>query len=186
MDKSEERKLIDACLHGDRGSFEPLVRQYQSSVIALAVNILGCGDDAMDIAQETFVQVFINLDRFDPARKFKTWVLGIAVKRCLDHLKKKKTFFKYFQKKTREFRPGEELVHMDHIPLEQSEIFFSLLNKMKDKERVALLLTMNEGYTSREIAGILECSDSTVRVHLYNAKRKLKKSLQNPFREVSG
>ncbi|MDQ1353686.1 MAG: type pilus assembly protein PilQ [Acidobacteriota bacterium] len=81
-----------------------MVKKYQSHVIALAINILGNRDDALDMAQETFVQVYTNLGRFDTQRNFKTWVLSIAAKRCLDHLRKRKSIFKYFLKQTKGLR----------------------------------------------------------------------------------
>ncbi|MCP5108733.1 MAG: RNA polymerase sigma factor [bacterium] len=193
MKIENENQVIETCLLGHRSHFEPLVKKYQSHVIALAVNILGNYDDALDITQETFVQVYTNLHRFDLTRKFKTWVLSIAAKRCLDHLRKKKTILNYFLAQTKEFKLNFFDKNQYRL-IEESEIFFPLLKKMKDNERIALLLQMNETYSAREIADVLECSENTARVHLFNAKQKLKKALVstgknknprlNPVREV--
>lgn len=177
---TDDKQLIEQCLQGSRSSFEGLVKKFQNHVIALSINILGNYDDALDIAQETFVQAYTHLDRFDPERKFKTWILSIAAKRCLDHLKKRKSFLNYFLKQTREFQLNMN-PHFTHKPIEESEIFYPLLKKMKGKERVVLLLKVNENYSFKEIADVLNCSESTARVHLFNAKQKLKKA----FAEVS-
>lgn len=174
MTDSNEIKIIEMCLQGNRGAFEVLVKKYQSHVIALSINILGCRDEALDAAQETFIRAYIHLNRFDPERKFKTWLLSIAAKRCLDLLKKRKSILNYFLKQTRDFRQDAGPAYK---PLEESEIFAPLLKKMKDKERVALLLKMNENYSASEIAEVLDCSENTVRVHLFNARQKLKKAL---------
>jgi RNA polymerase sigma-70 factor (ECF subfamily) len=174
MKKADETKIIEMCLQGNRSAFEDLVKKYQSHVIALSINILGCRDEALDVAQETFVRAYVHLNRFDPERKFKTWVLSIAAKRCLDHLKKRKSILNYFLKQTREFRLD---AGGGYKSLEESEIFSPLLKRMKDKERVALLLKMNENYSAAEIANVLDCSENTARVHLFNAKQKLKKAL---------
>jgi RNA polymerase sigma factor (sigma-70 family) len=62
--------------------------------------------------------------------------------------------------------------------LEDFEHYLLILKKLNEKERTALTLKLNEGYLSREIAEILGCKESTVRVHILNAKRKLKKFLE--------
>ena len=147
-------------------------------MIALAINILGDHDDSLDIVQETFVQAFTNLHRFDTQRNFKSWLLGIAAKRCLDHLKKQRSFLNYFLKQPRQFHLDANLT-IDSKTIEESETFYPLLKKMKTNERIALLLKINENYSAKEIADVLHCSESTARVHLFNAKQKLKKELVN-------
>lgn len=176
MNTHDEIQLIQTCLQGSRNHFEPLVKKYQSPVIALAVNILGNHDDALDIAQETFVQAFTNLYRFDTQRNFKSWLLGIAAKRCLDHLKKQRSFLNYFLKHPKQFHLDAN-ISIDRKAIEESETFRPLLKKMKNNERVALVLKINESYSAKEIADVLNCSESTARVHLFNAKQKLKKEL---------
>lgn len=178
--KATELELIESCLRGNRGDFEPLVSTYQRSVIALAINVTGSYDDAADIVQETFVQAYINLHRFDTGRSFKTWLLGIAVKRCLDLLRKRKNFLNIFLKHSRDFNEQREHVYMNNKTLQESELFSPLLKKLKKKERAALTLKLNESFSSQEIAAVLGCSESTARVHLFNAKKKLKKLLTIP------
>jgi len=62
--------------------------------------------------------------------------------------------------------------------IEDSEIFSPILSKLKDKERIAISLRVNEGYSAKEIAQTLDCAESTARVYLFNAKRKLRKLLE--------
>jgi RNA polymerase sigma-70 factor (ECF subfamily) len=173
----DELTLIKLCLQGRRDCYETLVKKYQANVMALAVNILGHRDDALDVVQETFVQAYINLDRFDPHRKFKTWLLSIAVKRCLDLLKKRKTFLKYFSKLSRDLHEERQRTYTGNKNLEDSELFSLLLKRLKHKERIALVLKINENCSARDIAAVLECSESTARVHLFNGIQQLKKLL---------
>lgn len=178
MNNNSEIELIKTCLQGHRNHFEPLVKKYQSHIIALAINILGNYDDALDITQETLTQAYTNLHKFDTQRNFKSWLLGIAAKRCLDHIKKQKSFLNYFLKHTKQFHLDANL-STNHKPIEESETFYPLLKKMKTNERIALLLKINENYTANEIANVLNCAENTARVHLFNAKQKLKKELIN-------
>jgi RNA polymerase sigma factor (sigma-70 family) len=186
-----EETAIQKCLAGEVDAFETLVRRYQGSLIAVARRLLGDGDEALDAVQETFVQAFVNLHRFDPRRNFKTWLLAIGVRRCLDLLKKRKTILNYFRQQAKELEkqpPGGG----ERRGIEESEIFSPLIGTLKPRERAALLLSIDGGYTGVEIAEILKCSENTVRVHLYNARRKLKTALHRAggraniqvFREV--
>lgn len=171
-----EKEIIEACLNSSVDAFGTLVEHYQSRVIALAWNILGDPDEARDTAQDTFIQAFKNLHRFDINRNFKTWLMAITVKRAFDRIRKQKSFLKYFKhhSETSDF----------HAPaacrtIEDSEIFQPLLKTLTKKERTAVSLKINEDYSAREIAHVLNCSDATARVYLFKAKKKLKKALSS-------
>ncbi|MCP5105198.1 MAG: sigma-70 family RNA polymerase sigma factor [bacterium] len=170
----DENKIIQTCLAGDVDAFEKLVEHYQSRVIALAWNILGDHDDARDAAQDAFIQAYKNLHRYDSQWSFKTWLMGITVKRSLDRIRKQKSFLKFFKYRSETMR--EETRPTSHS-IEQSEIFNPLLKLLNERERTALCLKVNEGYSAREIGALLNCSETTARVHLFKAKKKLKKAL---------
>jgi RNA polymerase sigma-70 factor (ECF subfamily) len=169
-----EKEIIETCLNGSVDAFETLVKRYESRVIALAWNILGDRDDARDAAQDTFIQAFKNLHRFDMKREFKTWLMGIAVKRALDRIRKQKSFLKFFKHHTEN---ADFHAAVGSHSLEDSEIFLPLLKILTEKERTAVTLKINEGYSAREIGVVLNCSEATARVFLFKAKRKLKKAL---------
>lgn len=174
MTVTDEKTIIQACLSGNADAFEALVQQYQPRVVALAWNILGDGEDARDVAQDAFIQAFKNLDRFDLDRNFKSWLLGITAKRALDRIRKKNSFLKYFKHAAQRFS------HEPPTPvfsLEESELFHPLLKQLNQRERTAISLKINEGYSAREIGQVLDCSEATVRVYLYKARKKLKKQL---------
>lgn len=169
----DETTAIDQCLAGDSGAFEPLVSRYETSVKALAWNITGSPDEAMEVAQETFLQAFKNLHRFDPQRDFKKWLLGITVKRGIDYVRKKKSFLNFF----RLYSEETPLAKDDTRSIEESPIFNPLLKRLSEKERVVLSLQMNENYSAVEIGMILDCSENSVRVLQFKARKKLKKAL---------
>lgn len=177
MKKLEENRIVQRAMHGDLEAFEVLVKRHQSSMIALAFNILGDKDDACDVVQEAFVRAYANLERFDLERNFKTWILSITSKRCIDRIRKNRSFLKYFLHETRN---KENFAPNPGYKLEDSHIFSPLLRILKPKERLAIGLKINEDYTALEIAQVLGCSESTARVHLFNARKKLRKALTAP------
>lgn len=97
MNKSfmENRKIVSRCLSGEIEAFEMLVRKYQENIISLAWLILRDREEAKDLTQDTFIQCYAHLNRFDESRSFKNWLLSIAYKRCLDRKKKAKSLMKF-------------------------------------------------------------------------------------------
>jgi len=177
MGPMDDDQTIALCLAGDREAFEMIVNKYQAGVLTLAWSILGNRAEAEDAAQEAFFRAYVNLQNFDRAKDFKNWLYAIASKRCLDRIRKVKT-----EKKYRFRLAGATASVMSGLETEpgtdESAVLRPLLKKLTVKERLALSLSMNEGYTAAEIAEILHCAESTARVHLFNAKRKLRKGLE--------
>ncbi len=91
-----EQERIAACLRGDGEEFRPIVNEYQGPLTALAMNMLRNRQDAEDICQETLVQAFLHLDRYDPRLSFRNWLFTILYRRCLDLLKRKRRFRAFF------------------------------------------------------------------------------------------
>ena len=82
----DESGLIRAAQNGDQDAFERLVREYDQSVLRIAVNILRSPDEARDVYQEAFLKVYRNLNSFRFDCSFHTWLYRIVTNICLDHL----------------------------------------------------------------------------------------------------
>jgi RNA polymerase sigma-70 factor (ECF subfamily) len=173
----DEREIIAGCLKGTAGSYQEMVKAYGSLVLAVALNVLGNREDAEDVVQETFIQVFKSLGRYDPGRSFKTWLLTIVYRRSLDMIRKKRRFSKFAARAKAE--PAVAVNNPGLDPGDPEPLPSRFLKKLSPRERTALCLWANEGYTAREISAVLGCSASTARVTLFNARRKIKMLLEN-------
>ncbi|MGB7295853.1 MAG: RNA polymerase sigma factor [Candidatus Aminicenantales bacterium] len=172
----EEQELIAGCLRGRMEDFRMIVEKYTAPAMALAVNILGNRDDAEDACQELFVQVYRNLKSYDMNKSFKNWLYTILYRRCLDHLRKRRRSAELLKRMGRE----AALAAPDNpgFPDVQRNLPSDLLEQLKTKEQTALCLWANEGYSSREISEVLRCSAGTARVYLFQARKKIKKLLE--------
>jgi len=165
----EDKELIEECLRGDMNAFSLIVKKYQSTLLSISWNILRDMEEAKDSVQEAFLQAFQNLEKFDQKRNFKNWLFSIAYKRAVDRRRRINFFFK----KIREIKRNEERA------FEQNrEEIWEMLEKLNSKEKTAILLQALEGFTAKEIGDVIGCSENTVRVHIFNARRKLKKLLK--------
>jgi RNA polymerase sigma-70 factor, ECF subfamily len=173
----DEQELIAGCLRGNMEDLRMIVEQYTAPAMALAMNVLGNRDDAEDACQELFIQVYRHLKSYDKDKSFKNWIYTILYRRCLDHLRRRRRSVELVKKMGRETvlampaNPGHS-----HPP---RSLPSDLLEMLKAKERTALCLWANEGYTAQEISEVLRCSASTARVYLFQARKKIKKLLEH-------
>jgi RNA polymerase sigma-70 factor, ECF subfamily len=169
----DENDWIGKVLQGDAAAFENLVSRYQARLVAFLWNLLGSGDDARDAAQDTFVQAYVKLGQFDRSCSFRSWLFAIGYNRGIDLLRKKRSFRLFWK---RQIASGDPPATAGGS-IEDSPFWRPVLRKITPQERSVLALKYNEDCGSEEIASMLGCSESTVRVHLLNARRKLKKEL---------
>jgi len=168
----DDNDAVAACLRGNGEEFREIVDKYKASAMALAMNILGNREDAEDASQETFVQVFRNLEHFDSRQSFRNWLYTILFRRCLDVQKKKRRFQNLARKIRNE--PAEKFLAPAYNPEEKKRLSRDVLKHLSPKERTVLCLWANDGFSAAEIADVLRCSASTARVYLFNARRKVK------------
>jgi len=176
----DEKQVIAECLKGKTDSFRQIVETYADQMMALALSLLGNRQDAEDVCQEAFVQAFRNLHRYNPSKNFRNWLLTILYRRSLD-LKRKKTRWRRFLHQfsgylleSPSLSISKNMSRNNSGETEMPGLSLPFLDNLTLSERAALTLWAAEGLNSQEIATILGCRPSTVRVHLYLARRKIK------------
>jgi RNA polymerase sigma-70 factor (ECF subfamily) len=173
----DERDIIEGCLQGSLVAEKEMVTAYGTLVLSVALNVLANRQDAEDVSQETFLQVFRHLDRYDRERSFKTWLLTIAYRRALDMARKRRRFKEFEARAKREAAAAVE--RRNPGPEAPAALPSKLLETLSPRERTALCLWANEGYAAKDIAQVLSCSASTARVYLFTARRKIKALLED-------
>lgn len=89
MSQRTDEQLLQAYREGDIDAFRTLIGRHQEDLIRFLVRLTGDRQAADDIFQETFLQVHISADTFDPARRFKPWLFTIAANKARDMLRKR-------------------------------------------------------------------------------------------------
>jgi RNA polymerase sigma-70 factor (ECF subfamily) len=186
-------ELIIQLQQGDEAAFKKLVDDYQVLVFNTALGIVQNTDDADDISQEVFIQVFKSVSSFKGDSKFSTWLYRITVGKALDHVKKKKRK-KRFGMVQRLFGGIDEdqipAVEFNHpgVQMEKKQRANELFNALKqipDNQRIAFTLHKLEGQSYQEVAEIMNTTLYAVESLMSRAKANLKKELKTWYKNMN-
>lgn len=171
----DELALIRAAAGGDRRAFDALMGPRRERVVRTAYQITGNLDDALDVAQGVLVKLWQGLERFDPRRRFDTWVYRITVNAAIDWIRSRgpKGLLQPLSDDFVEVGPSED--GLDRQALQRA--FLRLAGRLAPKQRAVFVLREIEGLDTAEIARILEVAESTVRNHLHQVRRTLRSGL---------
>ncbi len=169
-------ELVGSCLQGCLESYRELMGRYSGYARTVAWNILLNREDAEDVCQEAFLRAYRNLPSFDAQRSFKNWFYALLTNLCLDNIRKKKRGRELLERFARE-HPAENPGLCDTLA-SALEVKVEWLRPLSPKERLALCLWAQEGYSGSEIAVVLGCATNTAHIHLFRARRKLKAAMK--------
>jgi RNA polymerase sigma-70 factor (ECF subfamily) len=182
-----DNELIQKIAAKDHGAFKALVDRYQALVINTCYNLLGNRQDAEDVAQEVFFQVYKSARKFRGEAKISTWLYRIAVNRSLNFIRDNKRFG--WLKSLSSLLEGERQEVADvpasdsdrpDIALEKKErnvIVQKAIDSLPENQRTAFVLHKYEGLSYQEIAKISKYSLSSVESLIHRAKLNLQKKL---------
>lgn len=171
---------VQAAMEGDQDAFAELVYTYQDAVYNLCYRLLSERTEAEDAAQEAFLRAYLNLQRYDPSRSFKTWVLTIASNHCIDRLRRRR--LKWLSIEDEALPPlsltSDEPEPEDaSIMKEQSAALQAILDKLSPEYRAAVVLRYWYDYSYTEIADILDTTESAIKSRLFRARQILAEKL---------
>jgi RNA polymerase sigma-70 factor, ECF subfamily len=179
-----DRELIARTLGGDGGAFGLLVERFQRKIYRVAYAIVRDEIEADTITQDTFIQAYTNLAKFQGRSEFETWLTRIAINRSRDFLRRRK-FVSLFSRDEDDEREGF-IEPVDERPDPEREIMsFQLRAAIERAERmlsaqqqVIFRLRHYENRSLEDIAGLLGLRAGTVRAHLFRAIHKIRKQLE--------
>lgn len=179
MTKAEEQRLIRLAAAGDRDAAEAFIRAHQRSLYAYLYRLSGRTDVAEDVAQEAFVRVLTNLDRFDPRFRFSTWLFTIA-----------RRLFLNFREKRRPANGSETMgswgseagrpeagVSRAEMGVVARDALQRALMVLSLEQREVMILFHQQDWPIWLIAEHLGMPEGTVKSHLHRGRRRLREVL---------
>ena len=179
----DEAELIERAKAGDTKAFGILVERYQRRVVGVAMAVVHDQEDALELAQESFVRAFENIGKFESRSSFSTWLYRIAANIAID--------FRRREKRHPTMRGEEAETEIQRLPSKLGDSFnetqrSEMAQRIKDalgqltpEHRAAILLREVEGLSYDEISDVLQCPRGTVMSRLHYARNHLREILKD-------
>jgi RNA polymerase sigma-70 factor (ECF subfamily) len=174
-----DSRLLERCRRGDASAFEEIFRKYHTYVYNVCLGMLGNGDDAADVTQETFLRIHRSLGRFRGDASFTTWLYRVAVNLCISELRRRaRSRLQYLDDLALPEEDGEHDPHPSpHEAAEAQEnrrTVQQILRALPPDYRAIMVLRHFQQLAYEEIAEVLELSLSQVKTRLFRARRMFK------------
>ena len=162
-------ELIAQCRAHDRLAQRTLYDQYRRAMFTLAYRITGDFEEAAEVLQDAFIQVFKNLKKFRYESTLGAWIKTIVVRMAYRHLKSRVVF--------EELPPQYNASKIDWGDFLDAEYLEKAIQNLPDGFRTVFTLIEIEGFSHREVGDILGISEGTSKSQLFYAKKKLREML---------
>jgi len=183
-----DHALIEATKQGDESAFAEIVHRYQNPIVNYLYRFLNDYEEAVDLAQETFVRVYFAIDRYHSGFAFSTYIYRIATNLAISEIRKRKRrkllsltgLFQSDAEEQTEFQPKDErsLPDEDLVDDEQSRVIAKAIAALPEKYRVPIILRDVDGHSYEEIAEIMELGLGTTKSRISRARGLLKEKLK--------
>lgn len=188
-----ETEMINGLKQGSETVFRELVDNYQQMVVNTCFGLLHNMDDAEDVAQEVFIEVFRSVDKFRADSKISTWLYRIAVNRSLNFIRdnKKRKWFQSFNDAVESQKESlsqlvSENSETPEFSLESSQramMLHEAIDSLPEKQRTAFTLNKYEDLAYKEISEVMKLSVSSVESLIHRAKKNLQKKLYQCYKK---
>ena len=189
--RSTDHELIAFARSGSEKAYRELLGRFQRPVFSIIYRMIRDREQAEDLAQETFVRVFNNIDRYDPRYKFSSWIFKIATNLTIDHIRRKELDTVSIDGSRNAVTPDQieatsiTIASPDENPEELLEAkqlgeeIESAIGKLRPEYRAAILLRHVDGREYQEIAEILSLPLGTVKTYIHRGRNELREQLQH-------
>jgi RNA polymerase sigma-70 factor (ECF subfamily) len=184
-------------LDAARERYAELVTRHQRRAVRIAFHYLRDAADADEAVQDAFVKAYMHIGTFREELPFEVWFTRILINGCLDRLKSRRRREKWLAPVTTDAM-GVERSPADFLPArgpspedqvlseERRRQLSAALSKLPERQRMVFILSHFEGRSSREVSAMTGLNESTVRVHLFRAIRRLRALLTAGTAGASG
>jgi RNA polymerase sigma-70 factor (ECF subfamily) len=185
----DDKELVTRALEGDESAFRELLERFRRPVFSLVYRMIGDREQAEDLAQESFVKAFNNLDSYNPHYRFSSWLFKIANNHAIDHLRRARLATVSIhgsphaanaerEEETRiVLESQDESPEQEMLALELGSEIEEAIAQLRSDYRTAVILRHIENRPYEEIAEIMEVPIGTVKTFLHRARAELREAL---------
>lgn len=183
-DFSGEEKLIEGLNQGNEQAFALLVEKYRARVINTCFGFVRHEQDAEDVAQDVFLEVFRSISKFDGKVALWIWLYRLSMQKSIDFIRTKTRRKRVAEIRSLFYDDGspvpvrDEPKSLEKIEQEElSELLTKVIGKLPQRQQKTFILSRNEGLSNSEIGKVLNISESAVESLITRANRRLRKLL---------
>lgn len=177
MEQEKDATFIQKALTGDDDAFAHLFQRYELLLFKYLLKLTLDEEMSKDLVQETMLKCYTHLSSFKGEGKFSTWMISIASRLYMDHLRKTKREKKWVNQLKRSL--SRQLSwQADTKGMEWSDVFTDF-NQLEANVRVPILLHHYYGYTYEEISQIIGIRSGTVKSRVHNGLKQLRKEWED-------
>lgn len=182
----DDRDYVEAARKGDDGAFAALVQRHSGGLHRAVARILADESEAWDVVQMAFLKAWQRLDRYDPRWSFATWLYRIGTNLAIDLLRSRSSRERMHRAGSEHHLRvvGESRDASDRVDHREVDWLMSqLVDALTPQQRSAFVLREIEGMETADVARALGCSTTTVRNHIFQARKTLRHELERRFPE---
>jgi len=179
-DYRPDAELLACARGGDDRAFAAIVERYEGAVAATVTGMLGAGDDADDVGQETFIRFHRSLDHFRGESSLKTYLVHIAMNLSLNALRRRRrSVLRFISRDETPIDSAEPSVGpAGSVDAEELRMFVRrAVSQLSEKHRAVVVLRMFDDCSTRDTATILGVPEGTVLSRLSRAMKELEARL---------
>lgn len=173
--EEEINQLINATLSKDKLAFGKLYDLSIDDVYMTIHFLMEDKEEVDDVVQETYLQVYKNLKKFDQTKSFKRWITGIAIKQVRSHRRKRWRTLRILKKVEQFEEPPSVRKTDEQLDRVYDDSFIELIKQLSFKQKQVVILHYFHEYSQEEIAQILNIPIGTVKSRIHAALTKLRK-----------
>ena len=181
-----DEEAIEAYLESQNSNyFNILYDRYSKKVFGKCYSLLKSEAKAEDAAQEIFVKVLLNLSKFSGKSKFSTWLYSITYNYCIDAIRKNKKNIGVLVDDIGIY--GEKVVdEIDDSELLEKNVYRlkEILNILPAGDKAILLMKYQDEFSIKEICGIIDKSESAVKMKIKRAKEKFIRTYKELYQKI--
>lgn len=180
----QEHELIQKLCERDETAFRFLIDKYRQQLFRVCIGFVHDKEDAEDLTQEVFIEVFNSIHKFKAQAQLSSWMYRIAVNKSLNHIEKKKGSLILSLKVALGFeKAAVSDPQKDLLIKERNAMLTNAIDSLPENQRIAFTLAKYEDLSYKEIADIMQTSVPAVESLLHRARLNLQKMLKTYIQE---
>lgn len=173
----KDYELVKQAISGDQCAFAELLNRYKNLVYSVVLRMVNNTEEANDLAQEIFIKLYRNLDKYQPEYKFSTWLIRISTNHVIDYRRKRKQETVSMEEMSYQLT-SDSSPEKEYLQKEKRKSLEYAIQALPDLYKVPIVLYHQQGLRYQEIAEIIGEPLSKVKNRIFRGRKMLKENLE--------